>query len=273
MRCIVLIENTPGAEGCIYEHGLSIYVEAVGKKILLDTGATNAFLKNAQSLGIELSKVDMVILSHGHYDHAGGIMDFVKLNSHAKIYMRPGAVQEYYHLYEADAKYIGVDKRILELPQVIYTKEYEALAEGISLFSGVQGRRLWPGGNKSLKRLKNNVYEQDDFEHEQSLVFEEQGVSVLLSGCAHNGILNILDKYREIYGRMPDKVITGFHMKKNVPLTEEEKKIVQATAEELKQMKDTLFYSGHCTGAEAFDIMKEIMGAQLRALHSGMCIE
>lgn len=292
MNLITLVENTPGTEHCIYEHGLSIYIETQNHKILLDTGATSAFMKNAEILGIDLTQVDTVVLSHGHYDHAGGLMDFVEVNPKATIYMRPSAGKAYYHVYEEGAKYIGMDSRILKLPQVIYTREHEILDEEITLFSGVEGRRLWPRGNQSLKILTKGTYEQerfeqdrfmkecfaqdifeqDCFEHEQALVIREQGESILISGCAHNGILNILDRYRELYGAWPDRVITGFHMKKNTPFTVEEKEVAIATAEALKQIGDTIFYSGHCTGEEAFAIMKEILGDRLQALHSGEVI-
>ena len=110
---------------------------------------------------------------------------------------------------------------------------------------------------------------QDDFAHEQCLVIEQEGKRWLLSGCSHNGILNILDKYKEIFSGVPDYVITGFHMMKNDgEHTDEEKAVIMQTARELVQM-DTVFYSGHCTGIPAFDLMKTIMGDKLIALHSG----
>ena len=88
MRIINLMEDTPGVTGLYYEHGLSFYIETEKHKILLDTGASSAFIENARHLGIDLKKVDVVVLSHGHYDHAGGILAFAKLNSTAKIYMQ-----------------------------------------------------------------------------------------------------------------------------------------------------------------------------------------
>ena len=88
MKLITLVENTCGNNGCIAEHGLSIYIETDKHKLLLDTGQSDAAVKNAETLGIDLSKVDTVILSHGHYDHSGGILPFSKLNKTARIIMR-----------------------------------------------------------------------------------------------------------------------------------------------------------------------------------------
>ena len=85
MKIITVIEDTCGNPGCVCEHGLSIYVETDRHRLLVDTGATGAILDNARVLGIDLTRVDTVILSHGHYDHAGGILSFAGVNSHAQI--------------------------------------------------------------------------------------------------------------------------------------------------------------------------------------------
>ena len=92
MHIVVLMENTPGIPGCAYEHGLSFYAETANHKILLDTGASDSFIRNAELLGIDLTQVDTVILSHGHYDHSGGIIPFTRLNPDAKIYMQESAM-------------------------------------------------------------------------------------------------------------------------------------------------------------------------------------
>ncbi|WRK55771.1 MBL fold metallo-hydrolase [Coprobacillaceae bacterium CR2/5/TPMF4] len=88
MKIINLIEDTPGSSNCLYEHGLSFYIETKKHKILMDTGASDAFIKNATQLGIDLKQVDIVVLSHGHYDHSGGILSFVKINPNATIYIQ-----------------------------------------------------------------------------------------------------------------------------------------------------------------------------------------
>ena len=117
--------------------------------------------------------------------------------------------------------------------------------------------------------MENGVQVPDDFLHEQCLVIKQNGKSWLLSGCSHNGILNILDRYKELFDSYPDYVITGFHMmKKDGEHTEEEKAVIIQTAQELAKM-NTVFYSGHCTGIPAFELMKVIMGDKLNALHSG----
>ena len=160
-----------------------------------------------------------------------------------------------------------------------YEEELTALLEGdarigdgIALFTDIRGRRLWPEGNRELKRrvrgaYGKDTYAQDDFRHEQCLVLEAGSFHVLLSGCAHNGVLNILDRYRGLYGRWPDVLISGFHMKKDV-YSGADLADIRKTAQELKETK-VLCWTGHCTGQRAFEEMKEILGDQLRAIHTG----
>lgn len=271
MKIINLIENTKGQEECLYEHGLSFYIETEKHKILMDTGSTDAFIHNASVLGVELTQVDTVIVSHGHYDHAGGVMAFAEVNPCARIYMQQSAGRDYIHLKEDQERYIGINKQILELPQLQMLDGDLTLDEEAEIFTGVTGRRMWAKSNRELKCKGENGLVQDTFDHEQYLRIRQDGRQILLSGCAHNGILNILDAYKERYQQYPDIVISGFHMAQKREYDSEDIRMIQDTARELKQT-GAVFYSGHCTGKTAFQIMKEIMGDSLRELHSGMAI-
>lgn len=264
MRIITLLENTSGAPGCAHEHGLSLYIRTPRHRLVLDTGATGAFADNAAALGIDLTTVDTVVLSHGHYDHAGGLLRMAELAPGAPIWIRQGAGQDFYH----GEKYIGMDKGILALPQVRFVQADLRLDEELFLFGGITGRRYWPQSNLALRVMQNGLPVQDNFAHEQCLVVEAEGKRVLLSGCAHNGILNILDRYTEIFGGDPDVVVSGFHMKKGTDYTPEEWQVIEDTAHALLEHK-CLFYTGHCTGRPAQERMQQIMGDRLRSLHSG----
>ena len=268
MKILNLIENTQGAVGCLCEHGLSFYIETEHHKLLVDTGATDAFLQNAEQLGVDLGQVDTVILSHGHYDHSGGLLAFAQRNPKARIWIQQGAGEAYYHKNDTMEKYIGIDPRIRELPQVEWVDGDRRIDEELFLFSHVTGRRLWPLGNRELMLKKGSVFEQDAFLHEQYLVLEEKGKHVLISGCAHNGILNILDRYREIYGTAPDAVISGFHMSRKPDYSQADLELVRQTGEELCRLP-VRFYTGHCTGEVPYGILKEVMGEQLFYVHSG----
>ena len=268
MKVICLIENSPGHPGCLYEHGLSVYMETARHRILADTGASARILENAALLGVNLSAVDTVFLSHGHYDHAGGVPAFAKRNPRAAIYMQRSAAIPCFALEESGEKYIGIDRSILDLPQ-LHLLEGSAEIDGeLSVLADFPGRRFWSRSNLSLKRRIGAELVQDSFDHEQALVVRQAAWYLLFSGCAHNGILNILDRFREKYGRDPDAVISGFHFMKSEPYTPEETAVIEATAKELSRMR-TVFYTGHCTSLPGYDLMKPVMGEQLQALSSG----
>lgn len=268
MKIFNLMENTEGTCGLYAEHGLSIYVETEKHKILVDAGASAKTWENAAHLGVDLKGVDTVFLSHGHYDHSGGLLSFAAQNPDAKIYMHELAGGDYYDVKGPRDRYIGIDKDILKLLGCVLLEGDMRLDEELSVFGNVTGRRMWPKSNLILKKKNGDTFEQDTFAHEQYVVVESEEKRILISGCAHNGILNILDRYRELYGGAPDLVISGFHMMKKEDYDEDEVKLIKDVAAELKGM-DTLFYSGHCTGLPAFAMMKEIMGEKLQYMHSG----
>ena len=109
MRITCLMENISHHEELKCQHGLSLYIETKQHKILLDTGADATFAENAEKLGVNLKDVDIAFLSHGHYDHAGGISRFLQLNHHAKVYIKKEAFEDYCHNGSEGYQYIGVD--------------------------------------------------------------------------------------------------------------------------------------------------------------------
>ncbi len=268
MKIINLVENTKGSRECRFEHGLSFYVKTGKHTLLVDTGATDAFLANAENLGLDLGQVDRVILSHGHYDHAGGILAFAERYPGVNIIMQKSAGEAYYHISNEKERYIGIAPEIMELPQLELIEGNRRIDEELFLFSGVTGRALWPRGNRELKVERGGAFLQDEFCHEQYLVVEENHQKVLMSGCAHNGILNILETYRRIYGADPDAVVSGFHMQQKSGYQEEDLEMIREIAAELKKTT-ARYYTGHCTGEIPYRIMKECMGEQLVYVHSG----
>ncbi len=270
MKIINLIENTAGPSACETEHGLCFYIETDKHKLLMDTGASDLFLSNAEKLGIDLKKVDTVVLSHGHYDHGGGIAFLTSLNPDVKIFMQKTAGGDYYsiHQEEEEPRYIGLSPEVKKLDQVIGLEGNYTIDDELSIFSNIPCGKPVPSSNHALKVKKDNTYAQDDFCHEQCLVIREKDKSVLLSGCAHHGILNILAEYRRLYGSDPEYVISGFHLMQKEGYSDEDIREILDTASELKTYK-TRFYTGHCTGTKPYEVMKKILGDQLIYVHCG----
>ncbi len=268
MKITILTENTEGIQGTRAEHGLSVYAETKKHILLSDTGASDALIENAKVMGIDLRKVDTLVLSHGHYDHCGGVIPFSEINNIADIYIREGSDGPF---YDSAGKYIGIDKRIMNLPNLHKVKKDEQIDEELFLFGDVKGRKLFPFGNVKILKEENGVRVPDTFEHEQNLVISEDGKKVLVSGCAHCGIVNILDRFHEIFDTDPDVVITGFHLMKKTAYQEDEIALIKETAINLQKRK-TLYYSGHCTG-DAVNYLKEILGDQLQLMFTGLQIQ
>lgn len=265
IRFVTLMEYNLCGDNLVAEHGLSLYIETEKHKLLVDTGKSDKTWENAKTKGIDISLVDTVILSHGHYDHSGGLMKFASINKTADIYMRENAGGEYYSYKEGSEKYIGIDKEILKLPNLHLISDNTVIDEELSLFTNVKPKHSWPKGNKRLHEKKKEEYVQDTFSHEQYLVIKyEDGKYALISGCAHNGILNILDTFKDIYGTVPSIVISGFHMIQS-EYSDDDMEEIKKVAVELSKM-NTSFFTGHCTGEVAYKILKEYMGEKLLAI-------
>lgn len=272
MRIINLVENELGETGCEAAHGLSFYVETKNHKLLFDTSPSEVVLRNAQKLGVDLTAVDTVILSHGHYDHSGGIIAFMELNPNAKIYMQHNAGGDYY-AYDGEDKgfrYIGIEKKILSLPQVQLLEGDTKIDDELQLFTVDKRAFPLPSTNKRLRELHGVEYKQDEFKHEQNLLLTADGKKILFCGCAHNGILNVMETLERKFGKelLPDLVIGGFHLMKRTEFSEADTAEVTEIANRLKSYK-AHFATCHCTGLPVFNQMKEIMGEQLSYVRSG----
>ena len=272
MKILNLIEDTKGRSDLTNAHGLSFYIETKMHKIILDLGPSEKTIYNAKTLGVDLSEVDTVILSHGHYDHSGGIIPFTKINDKAIIYMQDNVTKEYYADDGQNAiaryRYIGIDKDISNLSQVRFVNGDFKIDDELELFVINNKKHEIPFTNRRLLVKEGDTFKQDDFNHEHFLVVHQNGKSYLMSGCAHNGMLNIIEEYIDRYGTAPDVVVSGFHLAKKKEYSETEVEEIRALAEELKKYP-TRFVTCHCTGMKAFGLMKEIMGDKLEYVHTG----
>jgi len=274
MQIKVLAENTSAFENFGSEHGLSLYIETNNHKILFDTGASSLFAENAGKMNVDLSGVDVAVLSHGHFDHGGGLKVFTDINSKAKIFCRRSAFENHYAKRpNGDIDYIGLDGTLLETNsnRFAFCGEQLIIDKELELFSGVKGDRLYPPGNSNLLIQAGDSFFADDFSHEQNLIIRENGKSVLIVGCAHRGIVNIIEHYRTSEVGLPDYIIGGFHLKYNGN-NDDNRDIISQIGRYLSDTQ-VRYYTCHCTGIEAFDRLKTIMGDQIDYISAGSQLE
>ena len=256
MQITILSENTSNSAEFGAEHGLSMYIETQHYRILFDMGQSSLFSENAERCGVDINKVDFAVLSHGHYDHGGGLARFLEINDHAPVYMSEFAFEAHYNGTE---KYIGLDVSLSKNPRFHYVKETEKIANGVMVVTLNNNAKQYKIDSAGLKLKENGVFVPEDFRHEQYLLIEEDGKKVLFSGCSHKGILDIVEYF------MPDVLIGGFHFSK-LPLDE--------TLTEYANMLNryaTDFYTCHCTGIAQFAHLKQTM-PRLRYLSAGETI-
>jgi len=254
----VLIENTAQSPDLIAEHGLSLYIETAHHKILFDAGQSAAFASNAERMGVDLSRVDLCVLSHGHYDHSGGLSRFLEVNDHAPVYVHENAFGAHHN---ASGKYIGVDQNLADSPRIIRTGNHHIIDDELSLCACNDRIDGVPASARGMTVCMDGVHIQDDFLHEQYLTISENGRRVVVSGCSHKGILNIV-RWLE-----PDVLVGGFHFMKLDPDGEDAALLESAAGDLLAH--PCIYYTGHCTGDAAFAFLKTRMGDRLHAIPCG----
>lgn len=249
MKLVTLVEDTTTCS-LPAEHGLSIYVETAKHKLLFDVGTTDLFIRNAEAMGIDLSKVDTVVISHGHDDHGGGLDAFLAINDHAVIYLQEKAFANHYTNKKTGPEYIGLNQELKNHPQVRLLDGNYVIDDELQIYSHVSGE-VYETNKNLLKEDKT----RDDFIHEQHLVIQGEK-NVLLMGCGHKGVLNIINQCPA----KADLIIGGFHLYS--PRTGEclPEPIIKHLADNLP---DAVYYTGHCTGDKAL----EILTRELREIH------
>jgi 7,8-dihydropterin-6-yl-methyl-4-(beta-D-ribofuranosyl)aminobenzene 5'-phosphate synthase len=270
MKIVGLADNKTTGKGLRSVHGLSIYVETSKHKILFDVGPDDTLFHNAKALGIDLSDIDTVVISHGHYDHGGALDRFLMINNKAKIYIKRRAFDPYYHKIAFVKTYIGLNKELAENKRMVFTNDTERLDDELFIFSDVEGSLFLKSKSSLLKRVHGR-YEPDDFGHEQNLIVTEEGRSVLFTGCSHKGIANIMITAKKHTPEIK-LVLGGFHLMNPFTRVSKTKNLLLDLAENLNG-HNAVFYTCHCTGGNAFKVMCPVMGENIKYLFAGTEIE
>ena len=273
MRVTVLMENCTPSSRLAAQHGLSLWLElADGQRVLFDMGPDDAFLANARTLGVDVTTADLAVLSHGHYDHGGGLRAFLdacaRTGRDVPVYVREHAFEEHVSGTPERHHAIGLDPALATDPRVVTVGEKHEVGDGLTLFSTARRDHPAARSNRRLMELVGGEPAPDRFLHEQSLLVVEGGRRYLVSGCSHGGILNIMDAAEELAGGPLDAVVAGFHLMDPSGGTVEDPELTRALAAELAA-RPTRYLTFHCTGTDAFALLRDALRERVGYLHVG----
>ena len=263
MNIVTLIENLTYNQGLYAEHGLSIYIKAVKKNLLFDTGQTGCFIKNAEKLKIDISDVDALIISHGHYDHTGGISEFIKVNNKAKIYIKETAFEKKIH---NDGRQIGIPIKYEEISdRVSFVKKAVEIDKNIFICPDIKiyNKNDTHFDNLFVKR-KDGAIEVDEFDDELYLAVIKENTVNIFSGCSHRGITNILQSAIDRFKLPISHVIGGFHTRNEVLKT------IHNIAHYFEKADVCSLGACHCTGVEEYAELKSILKDKIYYNYTGM---
>jgi 7,8-dihydropterin-6-yl-methyl-4-(beta-D-ribofuranosyl)aminobenzene 5'-phosphate synthase len=251
LRITVLTDNYVAAPDLLAEHGLCLLIEADSSRILFDSGQSGVALRNAKALGVSLRGLDAVVLSHGHFDHTGGLADLLPECSPSTIYLHPAAFEPKYARGERPAhRQIGIPQRSRQAVEasgakIVWTESATEVAPGVWC-TGVVPRL--PENDQATSGFFLDAERQtpDTLPDDQALFADTREGLAVIAGCAHSGVANTLEQICALNGR--DEVFAlmgGFHLG-GAP-----RERLDLAARAIERRKCRVLAPCHCTGLAA----------------------
>ena len=248
-RLTVLVENTARKSGLVAEHGLAFWIDTGTHRVLFDTGQHHALADNASRLGIYLDTADAIVLSHGHYDHTGGLHYAFNLARHARLFLHPQALISRFAGRDGSGREIGLasitDQELRQEEQrLVWTTQPTEIAPGIFTTGEIPRRTDYEdtGGDFFLDI---NCRVADPIPDDQAIYIDTASGVVVVLGCAHAGVINTLDYIHQITHRPIHAVFGGTH------LLNTSKERLNKTIDALRAMDISIIAPAHCTGPRA----------------------
>lgn len=264
----VLVDDRAG-DGLVAEHGLSIWIETGGMRLLFDTGSGGALARNSAAVGLDLGLVDVVVLSHGHDDHTGGISSVLTRTSEATAYFCPGIDRERFALREGTKQFAGMPpaaraalfrmprEKIHEVDRPVF------ISENIGLTGRIPRETLYEDtGGPFFLDIEGR--QPDPINDDLALWVRLEDSLIVFVGCAHAGLVNTINRIRSLNGgRRIRAVIGGFHLLQAGPVR------LAHTISALRTINPGLIAPGHCTGAGAVSVLRNAFGERVRPFEAG----
>jgi len=254
------------------EHGLSFLIEADDGKILFDTGQSKEVIAhNLERLKVDLSDLNHIVLSHGHYDHTGGLMEVARRTENTKILAHPNIFDEKYVKRNNKYKRIGIPFNIDELKN---SYKFHLEKEGTEILKGVRTTGQIPRITefehvpKRFYIKKNDTYINDNIIDDQSLILETQSGIMVILGCTHSGLINTLYHIKGITGKNELWGLIG-----GVHLWSAKEEQLQKTAKALKEFNPQIIGLSHCSGLNAFLYFSKVFGEKVFLNSAGSVIQ
>lgn len=253
VKITTLIENSPGEHHALQtEHGISFHIEKDGHNLLFDTGQSGIFTENARQLNIDLMSLEYVVLSHGHYDHTGGFRSFIEMTTDFKLIMGRGFFDEKYGFKNNSYEYLGnnFDEAFLIGKNIAYQyadQKCTELTPGVYVVTGFPRIHEDEVINPRFKVLRNGSFMLDPFDDEVLLAVDTPEGLVVLLGCSHPGMKNMLDAATTLINRPVYAILGGTH------LVEADKNSLAKSMDYLQNDNLKVIGVSHCTGQIATD--------------------
>lgn len=270
MEIKVLIENLTYNQNLKAQHGLSMLITDEGLKILFDTGANSDFLCNAIYMNESIKDIDYVVLSHGHYDHTGGLESFLEINKTAKIILSKNILEEKYSNSTGEMREIGfaLREKIKNYDnEFIFVDDYYKVSENVEVYSHIETPNEFEDTEKKLFVKKDGEYKIDKFDDEIYLVIKKDNKLNLITGCSHRGIINIITGISDKTGiREYNYIIGGLHLKGTLGGR------IGKTLRALTDTKIGMLLLNHCTGINEYVFLKDIFREKADYFHTGKSV-